>query len=399
MGRRQKIELRVKTPNFIPGPFYICGNLEQLGSWSKHIKLKPYAEDEYYIKIYLHLDEIQNLEFKFTCGNFDSVEVNKSWEDIDNRVIDIPTLNQRSAQFTIQNIRGYQHETSQTAVKSSENLGDFHSEILGNSRNITIVYPPSFSPSNKIKYPTLYLHDGNNMFDCSTSYGGVEWAMDKVSWQLMNAGLIEEVILIAVSNTTEREAEYTPTKVRGNGGLGPKYLDCLVDEIIPFVEEKLPVEANSRGLLGSSYGGLITLLAAQYKRNFFSRFGIISPCLYWDKEWMIENFEPKNLLQSRTWMDIGTREFGAPHKVGGRRYVERVRKLNRKIQSLSNLDYTFYEDSDAVHNEMSWNRRVHLPLLFLYGKEPHKWQKYIKWRQNVLCTWLKTKTENAEFMT
>tara|TARA_B100000674_G_C37919560_1_gene952604 strand:+ start:564 stop:1745 length:1182 start_codon:yes stop_codon:yes gene_type:complete len=391
MSRRRKVELRVKTPNFIPGPFYICGNLTQVGSWTKHHKLSPYAEDEYHIEIRLNPKEIENLEFKFTCGDFDSVEVDSNWDDIENRKINLLKSKQSSIHVEIQNIKGYQRESLQTSVKSCHNLGDFHSKILGNSRNLSIVYPPSFAAKNKTKYPILYLHDGNNMFDCSTSYGGVEWALDKVAWQLMNSGLMQEIILVGVSNTSQREAEYTPTRFRGKGGLGPKYLDCLVDEIIPFVESNLPVKTKARGLLGSSYGGLITLLAAKYKRNFFSRFGIISPSLYWDKEWMIENFEPSQLAKSRTWMDIGAREFGAPHKSGGRSYVERVHRLHRKIQSTQNLDYAFYEDPDAVHNEMSWNRRVHLPLLFLYGTKPQNWQKFIKWRQNALCTWLKNK--------
>ena len=389
MSRRRKVELRVITPNYIPGPFYICGNLRQLGEWTNHIKLTPYAEDEYHIDIRLTDEEIQNIEFKFTCGNFDSVEVDNNYQDIENRNLSQLNSKKTLIKCHIQKMKGYQHGSFQTSHNACQNLGEFYSEILGNSRNITLVYPPSYDSNKNQKYPILYLHDGNNMFDSSTSYGGVEWALDKIAWQLMESDLIDEVILVGISNTPDREAEYTPTKVRGKGGLGPKYLDCLVNEIMPFIENNLPVEIKSRGLLGSSYGGLITLLAAKYKPNIFSRYGIISPSLYWDKEWMIRNFEPSLLKNSRTWMDIGSREFGAPNKSGGRDYVNRVHKLHKKIRSLNNLDYAFYEDPDAVHNEMSWNRRVHLPLLFLYGKQPQNWKKYIDWRQDVLCTWIK----------
>ena len=390
MGRRRKIELRVTTPNYIPGPFYICGNLKQIGEWSNHLKLTPYAEDEYHIEIHLTQDEIKNLEFKFTCGNFESVEVDNNFQNIPNRHLGQINSKQRTIKCQIQNIKGFQHQPLKTSHQACQNLGDFYSEKLGNSRNLTIVYPPSYNLNSNKKYPILYLHDGNNMFDSSTSYGGVEWAFDKVAWQLMESELIDEIILVGISNTADREAEYTPTTVRGKGGLGPKYLDCLVDEIIPFIEDKLPIDKQSRGLLGSSYGGLITLLAAKYKPNIFSKYGIISPSLYWDKEWMIRNFDPCLLKNSRTWMDIGSREFGAPNKVGGRDYVARVHTLDKKIKSENNLDYAFYEDPDAVHNEMSWNRRSHLPLLFLYGKQSQNWQKYINWRKNVLCTWLKS---------
>ena len=56
---------------------------------------------------------------------------------------------------------------------------------------------------------------------------------------------------------------------------------------------------------------------------------------------MIRNFDPCLLKNSRTWMDIGSREFGAPNKVGGRDYVARVHTLDKKIKSETNLDYAF----------------------------------------------------------
>ncbi len=63
MSRRRKVQLRVTTPNYIPGPFYICGNLKQLGKWTNHLKLTPYAEDEYHIEVHLTQEEIQNFHF------------------------------------------------------------------------------------------------------------------------------------------------------------------------------------------------------------------------------------------------------------------------------------------------------------------------------------------------
>ena len=115
MSRRRKVELRVTTPNYIPGPFYVCGNLRQLGGWTDHLELIPYAEDEYHIEVHLTKEEIQNLEFKFTCGSFDSVELDSNWQEIENRQIRQQNSKQKIIKCHIQNIKGYKQVPCQTS--------------------------------------------------------------------------------------------------------------------------------------------------------------------------------------------------------------------------------------------------------------------------------------------
>lgn len=386
--KSERIRIIVRTPNYIPGPFYICGSIKTLGNWTKHIPLKPFAEDEYSIEFQVTSDELKKLQFKFTCGDFDSVELDINRQEIQNRALSPHQQKLEQIELEIQNIRGFNKTNVSTMSEFGQSLGEFSSEILGNSRNVTVVYPPSYHSASHKKFPILYLHDGNNMFDSSQSYGGVEWALDKTAHQLMKANIIEELILVGIANTSQREAEYTPTKVRNRGGLGPSYIKSLVTEIIPHVESTLRVKTEDRGLMGSSYGGLVTLLAAKNNPCFFSKLGVISPSLAWDKEWIINNFDIDCLSNSRLWMDIGSKEFGAPQRPFGEKYVKRVHKLHRKFRKLSEKDYAFYVDSEAVHNEMSWNKRVHLPLIFLYGKSSLDWGNFINWRTEPLCTWL-----------
>lgn len=385
----QTIHIIARTPNFIPGPFYVCGNLEIFGNWTEHIPMQAFAEDEYIFSVKLTREELLRLEFKFTLGDFELVELDSSGQEIDNRYLPALESGLSEVHFQIDNIRGYERNEVSSIIENSLNLGNFESKILNNPRNLTVVFPPSYHSNPQQKYPVLYLHDGNNMFDCQQSYGGVEWALDKTALKLMQANLIEEIILVGVANTSEREKEYTPTKVRNRGGLGNNYLDCLVTEIIPYVESKLRVDDNKRGLMGSSYGGLITLLAAKNKPDVFSRLGIISPSLGWDKEWMIRNFDLDCLRNCKVWMDIGTKEFGAPTKPFGVKYVDRVLRLDQILRKLPTENYAFYQDAEAVHNEMSWNRRAHLPLIFLYGNQSLQWKQFEIWRDKPLCTWLK----------
>src|SRR5437667_4409815 len=57
----------------------------------------------------------------------------------------------------------------------------FPSKILGNRRDVLVYLPPGYRRSLRTRYPVLYLHDGENVFDAVTSFAGVEWAVDETA--------------------------------------------------------------------------------------------------------------------------------------------------------------------------------------------------------------------------
>ena len=46
----------------------------------------------------------------------------------------------------------------------------FESRILGNRRDVLVYLPPGYRRARRRRYPVLYLHDGQNVFDAATSY-------------------------------------------------------------------------------------------------------------------------------------------------------------------------------------------------------------------------------------
>ena len=75
--------------------------------------------------------------------------------------------------------------------------------------------PAGLRRSRVRRYPVLYLHDGQNIFDAATAFGGVEWGADETAQRLANAELIEPLIIVAVANTGEQRIhEYAPTRGR-----------------------------------------------------------------------------------------------------------------------------------------------------------------------------------------
>src|SRR5437762_9302293 len=88
----------------------------------------------------------------------------------------------------------------------------FHSRVLGNRRDVLVYLPPGYRRFSTKRYPVLYLHDGQNVFDAATSFAGVEWGVDETAQRLIHRKLIEPLIVVAVANIGEARVHgYVPT--------------------------------------------------------------------------------------------------------------------------------------------------------------------------------------------
>ena len=157
-------------------------------------------------------------------------------------------------------------------------IGQVFSPQLNNTRDIVIYTPPSYY-ENTLKPMTnvLVMHDGQNIFNASTSFGGTPWGCDKTVDRLVVQGDMEEVLIIGVYNTPDRLNEYTYIydpcydttllgECVGGGGLGDIYLDFLIETAVPFVSSsgyRIETKKENLGVLGSSLGGLISCYAGE----------------------------------------------------------------------------------------------------------------------------------------
>ena len=100
----------------------------------------------------------------------------------------------------------------------------FHSQQLNNDRTLIVYLPPGYDEHPSERYPVLYVHDGQNLFDAATSFAG-EWQADETATRLIKAGELRPLIIVGIYNNAERMAEYSPTRdpARG-GGNGDAYL-------------------------------------------------------------------------------------------------------------------------------------------------------------------------------
>ena len=252
----------------------------------------------------------------------------------------------------------------------------FESRLLRNRRDILVYLPRGYGRSIRQRYPVLYLHDGQNVFDAATSFAGVEWGVDEAAQRLIRQRLIEPLIIVAVANMgKQRMHEYAPTsgvieatatrKTRSRGLLH-RYGRFLIEELKPFIDRhyRTKREAEFTGLGGSSLGGLATLTLGLWYPQVFNRLAVLSPSIWWD-DCVIYRFvdQVKKKPPLKIWLDTGTNENG----------WKRARELrDRLVEKGWRLgdDLEYVEVEGANHSETAWGSRVETVLRYLYPPLP-----------------------------
>jgi len=252
----------------------------------------------------------------------------------------------------------------------------FPSKILRNRRDVLVYLPPGYRRFAGRHYPVLYLHDGQNVFDAATAFGGVEWGVDETAQQLIRKKLIEPLIIVAVSNMGEdRIHEYAPTRgvyaqtgerKKRSRGLARQYGDFLMRELKPFIDRKYRTkrEAEFTGLGGSSLGGLVTLAIGLLYPEVFTRLLVMSPSIWWDDcsiYRLVDSIDEKPPL--KIWLDTGTHEPGWEKAA-----VLRDHLVEKGWRVYDDLHYLEVEGAD--HSEGAWAARVDPALRFLFPPAP-----------------------------
>jgi predicted alpha/beta superfamily hydrolase len=159
----------------------------------------------------------------------------------------------------------------------------FGSGNLAAKRNVAIYLPPGYFDGRDRRFPTLYMQDGQNLFDPAASFAGVAWHADETAQELTLKKKIQPLIIIAVGNTSDRTNEYTPVISRGRGGRADEYGRWLIEELKPFIDANyrtLPGREFT-GVGGSSLGGLFALHMGFTRPDIFGRIAAMSPSAWW----------------------------------------------------------------------------------------------------------------------
>jgi alpha-glucosidase len=152
---------------------------------------------------------------------------------------------------------------------------------LDTIKKIYVYLPLNYATSTK-KYPVIYMHDAQNLFDAKTSFSG-EWNIDETLDSLK-----ANVIVIGIEHgNNKRIDELTPFKnEKYGGGKADAYLDFIVTELKPHVDKtyRTKTNKNNTAIIGSSLGGLVSYYAALKYPKIFGKVGSFSPSFWFTNE-------------------------------------------------------------------------------------------------------------------
>ncbi|GAB4266685.1 MAG: alpha/beta hydrolase-fold protein [Candidatus Rifleibacteriota bacterium] len=367
-----ELEIIVEVPVSTPDGSQICitGNHDKLGNWSgSGIKMLELGPNLYGTT--LDLPNETMLEFKFTRGSFATVEKSSQGYEIKNRKVFVGNNNVTHKC----KVEAWADQTGNSSSASSTNitgnykkLGRISSRFLKPDREVIVWLPPSYGkPAAKGKrYPVIYMHDGGNLFDPGTSFGGIDWGVDEAMDEGIKKGELKEAIVVAIGNTADRMSEYTPfPDPKHKGGNGENYAKFLVEELKPMIDKNFRTLKTRENTFigGSSLGGLISLYIGISRPQTFSGIIAMSPSIWWSDggiiKWLLDN----NIggFKGKIWVDMGTRE--------GEEAIAYSRKLAATIKE--NLPkfkgFIYKEFPGGIHSESSWRQRIHLPLRLFIG--------------------------------
>jgi predicted alpha/beta superfamily hydrolase len=244
---------------------------------------------------------------------------------------------------------------------------NFRSRVLRNQRDLIVYLPPGYHDQSHRRFPVLYMHDGQNLFDGATSFiPGVDWHVGHTADDFILTGAVQPLIIVGIYNIGKsRIHEYTPTKAPHlGGGRADRYGKFLLQEVMPFIQRDYRALADPRitGIGGSSLGGLLSLYLGLKHPQIFGRIAAVSPSVWWNQRVLHRSTAAANVEpRPRIWLDIGTQE--------GPRIVQDVEQyrdilLQKGWQPGKDLYYERVEG--AEHNEAAWAQRVGPFLQFLY---------------------------------
>jgi predicted alpha/beta superfamily hydrolase len=232
---------------------------------------------------------------------------------------------------------------------------------LGNRRDLTVYLPPSYATRASQRYPVIYMHDGQNLFDEATSFAG-EWRVDETMENLAKEGL--EAIIVGVPNMgAGRLAEYSPFRdQRHGGGQGRAYLRFLIDTVKPLIDQDLRTLSGRAhtGIFGSSMGGLISLYAFFAFPEHFGFVGAMSPSLWFARGRALTAIRRSPPILGQIYLDVGSAEPARTVGLDGDLYALLIQKGYRPEQ-----DLRYVLDEGAGHTEAAWARRLPDALRFL----------------------------------
>ncbi|HMO32656.1 MAG TPA: alpha/beta hydrolase-fold protein [Lacibacter sp.] len=302
------------------------------------------------------------VQFKFTRGgSWTTVEGGPNGEEIANRSFTF-TGGPQTINLTIQS---WKDLVGSTAASNVQILNpSFFMPQLNRSRRVWLYLPPDYATSSK-RYPVLYMHDGQNLFDTRTSFSG-EWGVDETLNTLQAGGDYGAIVVGIDNGGASRLNEYSPwVNSQYGGGEGAAYIDFIANTLKPHIDANYRTLTGPEhtALFGSSMGALISTYGAVRYPQIFGKVGSFSPA-YW-----FALSDLNSYINATTTPLAGIRIY---HLAGQNESSTMVPNINSITSSLRSKGVTVPNstskvDADGAHSEWYWRREFGAAYQWLFA--------------------------------
>lgn len=362
LAQKVNVTFTVNTPNLKEGStVFIVGNNETLGNWNPgKIELHKTGKEQW--EITLQFPENEIIEYKFTKGSWDTEALTDESTVPQNNVLKV--TKDTTITYTITKWRddGVVNPSFKGQITGTVK---YHKQLKGEGilpRDVIVWLPPGYYEDASKRYPVLYMHDGQNIIDPSTSSFGVDWQVDETADSLIKQAEIEPVIIVGIYNTSDRGYDYTP------GTKGSAYMEFLVNVVKPLIDSTYRTlqDREHTAVAGSSLGGLISFMIIWEYPQVFSKAGCFSPAFKIDRIDYVTKVKNTPAPEQDIILYIDN---------GGVGLEERLQPgIDEMIKALEDKgfeegkDFYFIKDKNARHFESAWAKRFPYMLKVFYGE-------------------------------
>lgn len=340
---------------------FITGSSKELGNWNPGAVEMEQISDS--VLTFKHArNSLGEIHYKFTLGSWEREARDESGKIFGNHTL-------LAGQSEVHhNVFGW----GTASPIASQVTGDvrIHESVQGNGlaeRDVIVWLPPGYDASQQAEYPVLYMHDGQNIFDPSTSFMGVDWQVDETVDQFIAQEVIEPMIIVGIYNTADRSEEYLDETV------SEQYKDLVIETIKPMIDQayRTSRDAQQTFTAGSSAGGTLAFMLAWEHPDVFGGALCFSPAFI-DPDPGSNGFNYLDDIrlspqpsQARFYLYNGGVGLEKKLQPG---IDEAIRLLEQKGMQ-KDKDFFFHKDEGAKHDETAWSKDFGLGLLWMLGKD------------------------------
>ncbi|WP_276497726.1 alpha/beta hydrolase-fold protein [Pontibacter litorisediminis] len=338
---------------------YITGSAPELGNWNPaKVRMERTGADTWEKEIILR--EPMLLEYKYTLGSWEQEAADSTGSPLENYTVKVESSLQVKNRVT-----NWRNGDSKGPVAGGVTGELARHEKVGRNgtipaRDLVVWLPPNYAQDKKKRYPVLYMHDGQNLFDPKTSSFGVDWRVDETADSLIRAGAIEPIIIVGINNTEARMQEYVP------GKKGSAYMEYVVNTVKPFIDSTYRTRPGPRHTAtgGSSTGGTVAFMLAWEYPEVFSKAICMSPAFkIQDIDYVDDVLGYKGKKKPvYFYIDNGGVELEQQLQPG----IDDMLQALQQKGYREGKEYTWVKDEQAKHFESAWGKRMPQALKLLF---------------------------------